>query len=100
MNEKQKLLEDIKAYQRSGRSYRLSNFIKTVLPALDDYNVTNPSYGKYTIITMEFGVIDIFPMADKLLLRRVNRWYSNAKDFIIRNIFKEFDNMDYKSDKS
>lgn len=96
VTEKQKLLDDIKSYQHSNRDSRLKNFIKTILPALDAYGVTNPSFGKYTIIT-EHGIIDIFPMANKLLLRRMNRWYDNAKDFLIRNIFREFDNVDYKA---
>lgn len=89
---KQKLLNDINSFRLSGRDARLNNFIKTVLPALDAYGVTNPSFGKYTIVTDNLGIIDIFPMANKLLVRRKNKWFCNAKEFIIKNIFREFDN--------
>ena len=73
------------------RDYRLKRFEETILPQLEAYNVTNPTYGKYTIQIPEYGFIDIFPKANKLLIRKSNKWLNGAEKWIIRNVFKETD---------
>lgn len=80
---------DMKDFRQQHRDNRLKRFEETILPQLEGYNVTNPTYGKYTIQTPEHGFIDIFPKANKLLIRKSNKWLNGAEKWIIRNIFKE-----------
>lgn len=58
---------DMKEFRQEHRDNRLKRFEETILPQLEAYNVTNPTYGKYTIQTPEHGFIDIFPKANKAL---------------------------------
>lgn len=76
---------DMKEFRQEYRDYRLKRFEETILPQLEAYNVTNPTYGKYTIQTPEYGFIDIFP----ILIRKSNKWLNEAEKWIIRNVFKE-----------
>ena len=78
-------------YGGQHRDYRLKRFEETILPQLEAYNVTNPTYGKYTIQTPEYGFIDIFPKSNRLLIRKSNKWINGAEKWIIRNVFKETD---------
>lgn len=80
---------DMKEFRQHHRDNRLKRFEETILPQLEAYNVTNPTYGKYTIQTPEHGFIDIFPKANKLLIRKSNKWLNEAEKWIIRNVFKE-----------
>lgn len=79
----------LKEMRQEYRDSLLKRFELTILPQLDGYGVSNPSYGKYTINTSEYGIIDIFPKSNKLLIRRLNKWISGAEKWIITNIFKE-----------
>lgn len=81
--------KNINLPKMKNRDNRLKWFEKTILPQLDAYNVINPVYGKYTILTLEHGFIDIFPKANKLLIRKDNKWISGAEKWIIKNVFKE-----------
>ena len=82
---------DIKDSRQQHRDNRLKRFEETILPQLEGYGVTNPTYGKYTIHTPEYGFIDIFPKSNKLLIRKNNKWLNGAEKWVIRNVFKEYE---------
>lgn len=83
--------QDMKEFRQQYRDSRLKRFEETILPQLEAYDVTNPSYGKYTIFTPEYDFVDIFPKANKLLIRKSNKWLNGAEKWIIRNVFNEIE---------
>lgn len=42
--------------------------------------------GKYTIDDTEFGVIDFFPKANKILIRKENKWMTGGLKWIKENL--------------
>ena len=67
---------------------------------IDDYNGYNPNCstvqgiisaikeaGNYDI-TRLYGVIDFYPKANKLLIRRKNKWIKPALKFIINRVLE------------
>jgi hypothetical protein len=42
--------------------------------------------GKYIINTDKFGIIDYFPKANKILIRKQNKWITKGLNWIINNI--------------
>lgn len=72
------------------RSTRMIIFKREILPALDPYDVRSFNRGTmFKINDDRYGVIDIYPMADRLLILGERRWVSNARKWIIKNIFRE-----------
>jgi hypothetical protein len=68
------------------REARSEKFVEDWLPLLSlryriDYN-----NGKYTFTTEEFGKIDFFPKANKVLVRRDNDWKKKGLTWIINNM--------------
>lgn len=82
-------MTDYSDYCHDLKEVRLKRFEETILPQLEAYDVTNPAEGKYTIFTPEYGFVDIFPKANKLLIRKSNKWLNGAEKWIIRNVFNE-----------
>lgn len=49
------------------------------------YNVTElTDQGKFVIEPTMFGIIDYFPKADKILIRKTNSWYNQGFSWILR----------------
>ena len=42
--------------------------------------------GKYTIKTDVFGIVDFFPKANKLLIRKQNKWIKPGLKWLINNL--------------
>jgi hypothetical protein len=42
--------------------------------------------GKYTIDTSMYGVVDFFPKANKLLIRRSNKWLKPGLQWMIKHL--------------
>lgn len=42
--------------------------------------------GKFTINTDKYGIIDYFPKANKLLIRKENEWKEKGLNWIINNL--------------
>ena len=54
------------------------------------YVVTHPSIGKITIVTWnDFGIVDYFPKANKVLIRKDNQWIESGNDWIRKNLIHE-----------
>ena len=52
--------------------------------------VTYPSVGKITISTKtDFGIVDYFPKANKILVRKFNAWLGGGTGWIKRNLINE-----------
>ncbi|MVW93683.1 hypothetical protein FCL53_17105 [Elizabethkingia meningoseptica] len=54
-----------------------------------EYDVSKRENGSYTLTHPKYGVIDIYPKKQRLLLRNKNEWYSNAFGWINNNLLKE-----------
>ena len=90
-NELEKEDNDLKAMGiftkvlRAERDERFDNYKDKILEAgfdIDHY----PDLGKYTISPTEYGIIDYFPKANKLLIRKQNKWHQAGLRWIIRNL--------------
>lgn len=81
---------DIKSFGffvKSLREKRSEKFEEDWLPLLElRYPLTESSY-KYTIDTQDFGKIDFFPKANKILIRKEDRWIKPGLKWIIENLF-------------
>jgi hypothetical protein len=48
--------------------------------------VSDLGQGKHTITTKDYGVIDYFPKANKLLIRKNNNWIQPGLKWIVTNL--------------
>lgn len=68
------------------REKRSEKFIEDWLPLFRErYNIIENN-NKYTIHTQDFGTIDYFPKANKLLLRAENKWVKPGLKWLIENL--------------
>lgn len=75
------------------RQVRVEKFAKwhdELLASSDVISVTEfPNQGKFEIRTStEHGIIDYFPKANKLLIRKNNDWKEKGLNWLKENIFK------------
>ena len=87
-NEEDNDFKALSLYTKSLREGRLENFQNTYLQVLlkKGYEVAEDNY-KYTIDTNDkFGIIDFFPKANKLLIRKDNKWIKPGTQWIIKNL--------------
>jgi len=71
---------------------RLNSFNSNYLDKLiaKGFIITYPSVGKITIVTFaEFGIVDYFPKANRILVRKGNSWFGDANGWIKRNLINE-----------
>lgn len=82
---------DIKAFgimTKALRESRSEKFIDGWLKPLSmRYEVVENNH-KYTITTQKFGVLDYFPKANKLLIRKDNKWIKPGLKWIINKLMK------------
>lgn len=75
-------------YTKSLREGRLENFQQVYLPLLlkKGYEIAEDNH-KYTIDTYDkYGILDFFPKANKLLIRKDNDWKKPGLQWIIKNL--------------
>ena len=71
-------------------NYNQYYFKSVVLQYLGlEYEVEKRENGSWTLEHPKFGIIDIFPKKQRLLIRRGNKWKSNAFDWINENLLRE-----------
>ena len=71
------------------REKRSEKFIGGWLEPLQQvYPVHERPNGSYMIVTDEYGKIDYFPKANKLLVRKLNKWKKPGLRWIIKNLLK------------
>jgi hypothetical protein len=80
---------DIKAFgilTKALRESRSEKFIDGWLKPLSmRYDVIENNH-KYTITTQKYGILDYFPKANKLLIRRDNKWVKPGLQWIINKL--------------
>ncbi len=73
-------------YTKVLRAERKEGFEETWLEKLQEQTeVTKRDTGSSTFDS-KYGLIDFFPKANKLLIRKQNKWKKPALKFIVRNI--------------
>jgi DNA-binding winged helix-turn-helix (wHTH) protein len=77
---------------KSLREHRLEKFQDYIIPLQQrGYDVVESNH-KYTIDTdtqdVQFGIIDYFPKANKLLIRKDNKWVKPGLTWIHNNLLK------------
>lgn len=83
-------MEKVKQDSKVARLKRMVRFKREVLPALDAYGVKAfNSSTMFKFFDDRWGEIDVYPMADKLLVIEDHEWVRGARKWIIKNIFLE-----------
>lgn len=84
---------DIKSFAllcKALREKRSEKFIEDYLPLLEmRFPLEQRTNGSYSISTQDFGVIDYFPKANKLLIRKDNKWIKPGLKWILNNLLIE-----------
>lgn len=66
------------------------HFEKDILQFLGmEYDVEKRENGSWTLEHPKYGIIDIYPNRQRLLIRRKNKWISNCFDWINENLLTE-----------
>lgn len=83
-------------HTQSIRESRLERFEEKLLPLLQEkFQVYERKNGSYTIDETKFGAIDYFPKANKLLIRKSNKWKTAGMKWMRENLL----NDEKKTDK-
>jgi len=69
------------------RESRSEKFVDGWLKPLEmRYPVVYRNNGSYSISTFKYGIIDYFPKANNLLIRKKNKWKKPGLRWIIKNL--------------
>jgi|SRR5690606_23066763 len=79
-------LKAMGAFKKYKRQFSLEYFEETILPKLKEkYSIVyNPNMERYTFEVKESGIIDFYPKANKLLIRKLNKWYFPGSKHLIK----------------
>ena len=70
------------------RESRSERFVEDWLLLLSKrYNILENNH-KYTITTQDYSIVDYFPKANKILIRKDNNWIKPGLKWIIANLTK------------
>lgn len=81
--------KDIKDNSKKTRETKYLKFQKETVPKLQQRPgilLISQSLDKFIISTTNFGIIDVFPKANRLLIRNKNEWHSRATHWLLTNI--------------
>jgi len=74
-------------FTKAIREKRSENFEEYWLEKLQcDYKCEEVSEGKFTIYDTKFGTLDFFPKANKVLIRKQNKWNKPGLKWMVNNI--------------
>lgn len=77
-------------YTKALRENRKESFEEKWLNELaKEYRVEIPSEGKYIIRTERLGVLEFYPKANKILIRKENKWIKPGLKWIIKNLLNQ-----------
>lgn len=74
-----------KKFVRQSKQERFEDFMKQ----LEIYEIEvdyNKDQGRATITTSEFGIVDFYPKADRVLIRKVNHWKNHGLNWLIKHL--------------
>ena len=80
---------DVKEHQRRIREARDSKFRNNTIPKLKQLSTVTSvkeMMDKIVIATTNFGTIDVYPKANRLLIRDKNEWHSGAIHWLLSNL--------------
>ena len=82
---------DLRAFglqKQYNRAVRLEEFEEKWLPILQSKCKVHRDglTGRYTFELNDFGVIDFYPKANRLLIRQLNKWQSNGLNWLIKQL--------------
>jgi hypothetical protein len=73
---------------RAKRAERFDKLKKQLTDA--GYEITeHPSQGKYTITPTDYGIIDFYPKANKVLIRKINQWKPDGYHWLIHKLIRK-----------
>lgn len=74
--------------KKANREKRAEVFLATLFPRLvnSGYVVEEPDDNKFSIITLDHGIVDFFPKANKVLIRKKNEWVPYGSHWIEKNL--------------
>jgi len=86
------VLQSLGLHGKAIREERKERFEEEWLPKLLEKDVIVTHYSqpanKYEIETREFGTVDYFPKANKVLIRNKNKWIKPGLRWIVKNIIQ------------
>ena len=95
IKEKAKHLESDFAYMsymnkalRQERLERFSSWLPELTKSKNVISVNFSDVNKCTVNTEDFGIIDYFPKANKVLIRKENKWITGGLRWLRSNIIK------------
>ena len=72
---------------REERAERFEKYLDKLIEKGYD-TVELPDQGKFTIYTEHFGIIDYYPKANKVLVRKLHKYIPKGLNWIINNLLK------------
>ena len=83
-------MEKVKQDSKAARLKRMVRFKREILPSLDAYDVRACNHATmFKFFDDRWWEIDVYPMADKLLVLEDHELVRGARKWIIKNIFLE-----------
>lgn len=81
-------LKSMGIYRKASREARYEKFSDIIEPLLKKgINVTeHAGQGKFTLEPTNFGILDFYPKANKVLIRKTNTWKTSGTAWIVRNL--------------
>ncbi len=85
---------DIKAFAIYTKALREKRFERSAfyIQKLNASGYTTKQYpdqGKITIEQTKFGTVDFYPKANKILIRKQNKWSKAGANWILKNLLKD-----------
>lgn len=88
-NKEENDLKAMRLLNNAMREEREKKFIDIFYSKLNElYIVHKRDNGSYSILTEEYDIIDFFPKANKLLIRKANKWIKPGLKWIVKNLLK------------
>ena len=84
MGEIKEIWDEERALYKERRAQRDQRFREEILPLLDRYSPED--LGDKITLSVNGSKIDVFPKADKILVRRTNKWIPRAIRWIRQNL--------------
>lgn len=89
IKQSQKEDSDLKALglmTKAIREKRQERFEDILEPLNQKYDIIPRQNGSYSIFTDKYGVLDYFPKANNLLMRKNSKWFKPGLKWIINNL--------------
>jgi hypothetical protein len=88
--EAEHVLASLGLHTKALREERMERFKEKYLPLLEKKAMIaiNEGQGRVTINNGKFGVIDYYPKANKILIRKQNKWIKPGLQWLVKNLIQ------------